>query len=79
MIEAALEKSKQALAGREVKVQIPENLPPVRVDLERIAEVLVQLLENAAKYSPADTPITISAESGGQDGQAQRRRSRARH
>ena len=52
VVEAALEKSKQALAGREVKLQIPERLPPVRVDLERIAEVLAQLLENAAKYSP---------------------------
>ncbi len=62
VVEAALEKSKQVLAGREVKVQVPESLPPVRVDLDRIAEVLVQLLENAAKYSPSDTPITISAE-----------------
>jgi len=65
VVEAALEKSKQALAGREVKWQIAQELPPIRVDLERIAEVLVQLLENAAKYSPADTPITISAETAG--------------
>ena len=64
-IEAALEKSKQALAGREVKLQLPESLPPIRVDLERIAEVLVQLLENAAKYSPAASPITITAERAG--------------
>ncbi|HZL66531.1 MAG TPA: DUF4118 domain-containing protein [Candidatus Limnocylindrales bacterium] len=62
VVEAALEKSKQLLAGREVKLQLPESLPPVRIDLERIAEVLVQLLENAAKYSPPGTPITISAE-----------------
>ncbi|HLI63057.1 MAG TPA: DUF4118 domain-containing protein [Terriglobales bacterium] len=65
VIEAALERSKQALTGREVKLQIPEGLPPVRVDLERIGEVLVQLLENAAKYSPAGTPITFCAERAG--------------
>ncbi len=65
VIEAGLERSKQALSGREVKVRVPDNLPPVSVDLERIAEVLVQLLENAAKYSPAGTPITISAEVAG--------------
>ncbi len=65
VVEAALEKSKQVLTGREVKVQIPASLPPVRVDLERIAEVLVQLLENAAKYSPPHMPITISAEPAG--------------
>ena len=44
VVEAALEKSKQVLAGREVKLQLPESLPPVRIDLERIAEVLVQVL-----------------------------------
>ncbi len=65
VVAAALEKSKQVLAGREIKVQVPDSLPPVRVDLERIAEVLVQLLENAAKYSPPDTPVTISAEPAG--------------
>jgi two-component system sensor histidine kinase KdpD len=65
VIEAALERAKQMLAGRDVKLQLPEKLPPVGVDLERIAEVLVQLLENAAKYSPAETPITITAEPAG--------------
>ncbi len=65
VVEAALEKSKQVLAGRDVKLHLPESLPSVRVDLERIAEVLVQLLENAAKYSPPGTPITISAEPTG--------------
>ena len=65
VVEAALEKSKQVLAGREVKLHLPKSLPSVRIDLERIAEVLVQLLENAAKYSPAGTSITISAEPTG--------------
>jgi two-component system sensor histidine kinase KdpD len=65
VVEAGLERSKQARAGREVKVQIPQGLPSVRVDLERIAEVLAQLLENAAKYSPTNTPITVSAELAG--------------
>ncbi len=65
VVEAALERSKQGLVGREVKLHLPESLPSVRIDLERIAEVLVQLLENAAKYSPPGTPITISAEPAG--------------
>ncbi len=65
LIEAAMEKSKQGLAGRQVKLEIPPELPPVRIDLERAAEVLVQLLENAAKYSPCDTPLTITAEHKG--------------
>jgi two-component system sensor histidine kinase KdpD len=65
VIEAGLERAKQALGSREVKVQVPKSEPSVRVDLERIAEVLAQLLENAAKYSPPATPITVSAESDG--------------
>ncbi len=65
VVEATLEKSKPVLAGREVKLHLPETLPLVRIDVERIAEVLVQLLENAAKYSPPGTPITISAEPSG--------------
>jgi two-component system sensor histidine kinase KdpD len=65
VVEMALEKSKPLLTGREVKVQIPEQMPRVRIDLERIAEVLVQLLENAAKYSPPGTQITITAEHAG--------------
>jgi two-component system sensor histidine kinase KdpD len=65
VVEVALEKTKQGLAGREVKLHLPESLPPVRIDLERIAEVLVQFLENAVKYSTPGTPITISAEPAG--------------
>ena len=65
VVEIALEKSKQVLAGREIKLHLPESLPSLRIDLERIAEVLVQLLENAAKYSPPGTPIILSAEPTG--------------
>lgn len=62
IIAAALEAAKQTLAGHEVKQQIHDPLPEVRVDQERIVEVLVQLLENAGKYATPGTPITITAE-----------------
>lgn len=62
VVDLALEKSRRILAGREITVQIPDQLPSVDIDIDLIAEVLVQLFENAAKYSPADTPLTISAE-----------------
>lgn len=67
VIQAALERSKKLLLGREVRLQVPESLPTIQVDLERIVEVLAQLLENAAKYSPADSPITITAETSAQE------------
>jgi two-component system, OmpR family, sensor histidine kinase KdpD len=62
VVEAALERARKNLGGHEVELQLPESLPLVRVDRERISEVLVQLLENAAKYSSAKEPITITAE-----------------
>ncbi len=47
------------------KYMCSASLPKVRVDSDRIAEVLKQLLENAAKYSPPTSPITITAEQKG--------------
>lgn len=61
-IDSALEKAKPALGHHPIEVRLPGNLPPARMDLSRIAEVLTQLLENAAKYSAADSPIHIVAE-----------------
>jgi two-component system sensor histidine kinase KdpD len=65
LVDSALVNCKTSLASRDVRVQIPEGLPPVRADLARAKEVLVQLLENANLYSEKDTPIIVSAENGG--------------
>lgn len=61
-IHAALEESKAVLGSHPVEVRAPASLPQVRMDSARITEVLKQLLENAAKYSPPDAPITVTAE-----------------
>ena len=61
-VERALEESKATLAQHLIEVRLPDDLPPVRIDVERIKEVLMQLLENAAKYSPPESPIHITAE-----------------
>lgn len=62
VIDAALAHCKSALAGRRVDVRVADGLPPVRADLERAKEALVQLIENANLYSPKEEPITITAE-----------------
>ena len=62
IIDAALAHCKGALAGRHVSVRVADGLPPVRADLERAKEALVQLIDNANIYSPKDKPITITAE-----------------
>src|SRR5215469_11922401 len=62
IIDAAVAHSKTALAGRPVNVRVADGLPPVRADVERAKEALVQLIENANLYSPKEEPITITAE-----------------
>jgi two-component system, OmpR family, sensor histidine kinase KdpD len=62
IINAALAHCKGALAGRRVNVRVADGLPPVRADLERAKEALVQLIENANLYSPKEEPITITSE-----------------
>jgi len=61
-IEAAIVRLRQTLQRHSVQSKIAEGLPRIRMDAERIVEVLVHLLDNAAKYSPPGTAIQITAE-----------------
>jgi two-component system sensor histidine kinase KdpD len=65
VIEAAVEGSRTVLGQHPIQVHVSPSLPKVRVDADRIAEVLKNLLENASKYSPSAEPITITAEKKG--------------
>src|SRR6202040_1675720 len=47
-------------------VSVPDDLPPVLFDPVEIDEVLSNLLENAAKYSPPDTEIRLDVRRDGQ-------------
>jgi two-component system sensor histidine kinase KdpD len=48
------------LKGREVRTQVARDLPPVEVDYLQMDQVLTNLLENAARYTPAGSPIDVS-------------------
>ncbi|HXZ32467.1 MAG TPA: DUF4118 domain-containing protein [Terriglobales bacterium] len=61
-VEDAMAKSKTTLGKHPVTIDLPPNLPAVRIDVDRMSEVVAQLLENAAKYSPPDAPIHITGE-----------------
>lgn len=61
-IRLAIDELKPVLANHPVEVNIPPDLPPVRMDVRRICEVLRHLLDNAARYSAAGTAISVSAE-----------------
>lgn len=47
------------LAGRSIERDAPDELTPVEVDPLLIEHVLVNLLENAVRYTPKHSPITI--------------------
>ena len=61
-IAAAVDTNQKALARHEVRLDASEDLPLVTMDLRRVQEIVSQLLDNAAKYSPPGTRITITAE-----------------
>ncbi len=60
VIGVALEQVSDRLPDSRVVVQVPNDLPLVLVDFVLIVQVLVNLLDNAIKYSAADTPIEIA-------------------
>jgi two-component system sensor histidine kinase KdpD len=47
--------------ARRICVDIPADLPPIDADLVLTSRVLTNLLENAVRYSPKDTPIMVCA------------------
>lgn len=50
-----------------IRLGIPPDLPPLAADPERLARVLVNLLTNALKYAPAETPIELQARGTAQE------------
>jgi len=64
IVGAALAELKPVLQDRRVDVRLQDALPAADVDFDFIQQVLRQLLDNALKYSPAGSPLTISARSG---------------
>ena len=62
LVGAALERCKSRLSSHRVETRLPTDLPMLHVDAVLIEKLLVNLIENAAKYTPAGTLITISCE-----------------
>jgi two-component system, OmpR family, sensor histidine kinase KdpD len=66
LIGAALQRAAGALGSREVRVeQDGDELLAGRFDLSQTLRIVVNLLENAAKYAPGDAPIVLRAERAG--------------
>jgi len=61
IVNAAIKARSRRLAAHKVEIEFTEDFPLVNVDSGLIEESCGQLLENAAKYSPSGSTISISA------------------
>jgi two-component system sensor histidine kinase KdpD len=61
LVSHSLRAYEARLAGWRVLVDLPADLPLILVEATLIVQILSNLLENAAKYTPPGTAIRISA------------------
>ena len=61
IINNAIDRAKSRLNSYHILIEIERELPVVLIDANSITEVLYTLLDNAAKYSPPESKIRISA------------------
>lgn len=67
LVAGVLDHLQPVLDTHPLKVDVPDDLPLACFDYSQISQVVTNLLENAAKYSAPDSPITIRAWSTGDD------------
>ncbi len=65
LVGSALARLRGELGNRHVSVHIPTDFPLIHVDGFLLEQVFVNLLENAARYTPSGTEIEISAQCAG--------------
>jgi two-component system, OmpR family, sensor histidine kinase KdpD len=61
VVGGAIRSLQPSLSGRTITARLPDDLPLVEMDAVLIERVLANLLENALKYTPVDSPIKITA------------------
>jgi two-component system sensor histidine kinase KdpD len=61
IVGSALERARSVLARHRVAIDLSSDLPMLRLDPVLFEQVLFNLLDNTAKYAPADTEVQLSA------------------
>jgi len=61
VLGVTLEQLKENIGARNIRIDIPKDFPEISVDFLFMMKVFFNLIDNAIKYSPANTPIDIKA------------------
>ena len=63
VVDSVLTMIRPRAAGGEValSVDLPADLPPVRADRDRLAQILINLVDNGVKYTPAGGRVAVTA------------------
>jgi two-component system sensor histidine kinase KdpD len=61
LVGAALSRLEEQLRGREVRVDLPDDVLLVRADPLLVEQILWNLVENATKHTPPGTPVEVGA------------------
>jgi two-component system sensor histidine kinase KdpD len=61
VLGVTLEQLKEDIGVRNIRIDIPKDFPEISVDFLFMMKVFFNLIDNALKYSPVDTPIDIKA------------------
>jgi two-component system sensor histidine kinase KdpD len=67
IVNSALDRRRRRLSGHNVALDMDSNLPFIYVDAVLVEQAFVQMVDNAAKYSPMGSPITLAAKRNGHD------------
>jgi two-component system, OmpR family, sensor histidine kinase KdpD len=67
IVNSALERRRRRLSSHSIAVAMDSNLPLIYVDPVLVEQAFVQIVDNAAKYSPAGSSISVAAKRNGRD------------
>ena len=66
LVGSALARYQERLAAHHVETRLPPDLPPVWVDATLVVQLLSNLFDNIAKYTPPGTRVSVSAVPAGE-------------
>ncbi len=64
LMESVLNRLRPQLQGREIEIRVGDEVPEVPMDVVQIDQVLTNLIENAVKFTPQASPISLIAVGG---------------